>query len=138
MADDFFDDESWAGTPGHVLHDALASRRHARLTREQPLLWRDPGTRRTLLRLPFGRVPVPPAAAERERTTPVEESWIEILLIDPKGRPVPAQPYKIELPDGSFRSGRLDRNGRARAYGIPRGRCRVTFPDLDRRDWKLA
>ncbi len=69
--------------------------------------------------------------------TPDERlTWIEIELYDTADRPVTGQRYRITLPDGSTREGRLDGRGFARIDGIDPGTCRVTFPDLHKGDWK--
>jgi hypothetical protein len=76
--------------------------------------------------------PVAPAAIEK-RT-----SWIEIELVDEEGRPVARERYRVELPGGSIREGRLDVNGLARIDGIEPGTCKISFPDLDARKWQRA
>ena len=62
-------------------------------------------------------------------------TWIEIVLVDEKGRPVPNERYRLVLPDGSTRAGQLDENGFQRVDGIEAGICDVTFPDIDGREW---
>lgn len=66
---------------------------------------------------------------------PVERKvdWIEIALVDAGRRPIPHERYRIEAPDGSVREGTLDGAGRAREERLDPGRCRVTFPDIERR-----
>jgi type VI secretion system secreted protein VgrG len=65
--------------------------------------------------------------------------WIEIELIDERGKPVPGEHYRITLPDGTtLAEGRLDDKGRARVDGIDPGMCKVTFPELDRTTWRPA
>jgi type VI secretion system secreted protein VgrG len=79
--------------------------------------------------------PPPPEPAPQEVTT-----WIEIVLLteaEPR-RPMANQRYRIELPDGSIRQGRLDANGKARLEGIDPGTCKVSFPDLDASSWHKA
>jgi hypothetical protein len=56
--------------------------------------------------------------------------WIIIRLRDEDGHPLDGQPYVLTLPDGSELNGTLDREGRARHDGIPKGQCKVTFPGL--------
>jgi hypothetical protein len=66
-------------------------------------------------------------------------AWIAIELVDQDGEPVPDQPYKVELPNGSSRTGNLDSQGKARIEGIdPPGTCKISFPELDAADWKAA
>ena len=67
-----------------------------------------------------------------------EKTWIQIELIDEKGKPVPNEPYRIELTDGSVQTGQLDDEGKARHEGIDPGTCKVTFPNIDAKEWKAA
>ena len=67
-----------------------------------------------------------------------EKTWIQIELIDDKGKPVPNEPYRIELTDGSVQTGQLDDEGKARHEGIDPGTCKVTFPNIDAKEWKAA
>lgn len=62
--------------------------------------------------------------------------WVEIELLDEHGKPVPSEPYRIELPDGSVTEGSTDDRGRARVDGIDPGNCKISFPLLDQRSWK--
>lgn len=76
-----------------------------------------------------------------ERVAPREEkTWVAIGLVtdDDPPRPVPSKRYRIELPDGSVIEGSLDGNGLARITGIDPGDCKVSFPDLDAKDWRRA
>lgn len=72
-----------------------------------------------------------PGGTPEERLT-----WIEIELVDTDGRPAPGQRYRITLPDGEVREGRLDAQGLARVEGIDPGACEVTFPDFHEDDWR--
>jgi hypothetical protein len=63
-------------------------------------------------------------------------TWIEIELLDAAEHPMAGQRYRLTLPDGSVRDGRLDARGFARVDGFDPGTCQVTFPDLDRREWR--
>lgn len=83
-------------------------------------------------RTPTNAVPRKPEAEEPTK------SWIEIELLDDKGKPVAGEAYKIQLPDGSTVSGSLDANGRARVDGIDPGSCQVTFPNIHQDEWKAA
>ncbi len=66
----------------------------------------------------------------------IQKTWIEIELLDPKGKPVPSERYRIQAPDGTFHNGTLDSNGRARLTDIDRGECVVSFPDIDGNEWQ--
>ena len=76
----------------------------------------------------------PPPASSLATTK--GKTFIEFRMIDKAGKPVPGLAYKIELPDGTSRTGVLDANGRARFDGIEPGECRITFPNLDKDVWK--
>jgi hypothetical protein len=86
-------------------------------------------------------VRVPPRPVETgdpapfQRPPPVDRKvdWIEIALVDGGRRPIPHERYRIEAPGGSVREGTLDGAGRAREERLDPGRCRVTFPDIERR-----
>ena len=65
-------------------------------------------------------------------------SWIEILLRDRKGRPIPGEKYQVKLPDGSIEDGVLDAHGHAEYYGINPGTCEVSFPNIPDEKWDLA
>jgi N-acetylmuramoyl-L-alanine amidase len=74
--------------------------------------------------------PAPPAPPRRART------FVAIRLLREGGEPVPHHRFRLELPDGGLRHGALDCAGFARIDGIESGRCGVTFPELDRGDWR--
>jgi hypothetical protein len=61
--------------------------------------------------------------------------WLEIVLLDSADRPVPNSPFIVEQPGGAVHKGTLDQNGKARLEGIPRGSCKVSFPDFDKADF---
>lgn len=65
-----------------------------------------------------------------------KKHWIEIALVDEKGKPVPGESYKIRLPNGEIVTGNLDSRGLARIDGIDPGTCKVNFPDFDRKAWR--
>lgn len=77
----------------------------------------------------------PKSQEEREK----KKSWIEIAMVDEKGKPVTGMPYKITLPDGeTVAQGTLDEKGLARVDGIEPGSCKITFPTLDKEAWEKA
>jgi uncharacterized Zn-binding protein involved in type VI secretion len=80
--------------------------------------------------------PTVPAAVPVAVEPPIKTAWVEIELVDEEGKPVPGEEYRIELPDGSIRQGRLNDKGKARLEGIDSGNCLVTFPYLDDTSWQ--
>ena len=76
----------------------------------------------------------PQTDEEREQKT----SWIEIELVDEQGKPVPGEPFKMTLPDGSVFPGTLNEKGCYRLKGIDPGTCQITFPKLDKDAWEKA
>jgi type VI secretion system secreted protein VgrG len=83
--------------------------------------------------------PHQPSAGSPSSTDPQKKKhWIEVLLKDEDGKPVPGEPYQIVLPDGSTAaSGTLDEKGFARVDDIEDpGSCKVLFPQRDKQAWK--
>ena len=79
------------------------------------------------------------AAAEAEEPAADKaKTFIALQLVDQDGKPVPGERYVIKLPDGTPKEGKLDDQGKARLDGIDPGTCKITFPDLDRRETKNA
>jgi hypothetical protein len=66
------------------------------------------------------------------------KTWVEIELLGMDGSPIPGEAYKVTLPDGAVKEGRLDDRGRARVDNIDPGQCEVTFPALDEEAWEPA
>lgn len=70
----------------------------------------------------------PPEAPEPEPVT----AWIEVELLTREHRPVAGEKYRIVLPDGAIREGRLDAQGKTRQEGFDPGTCHISFPELRR------
>jgi phage protein D len=64
--------------------------------------------------------------------------FVEIELVDDKGKPVGGAAFRIELPDGAIVEGRVDHQGCARVDGVDPGTCQITFPGLDAGEWDKA
>lgn len=65
-----------------------------------------------------------------------EKTWIEVVLLDSDDKPVANAAYRITLPSGEKRTGRLDDKGFVRIEGIEEGgTCDVEFPEVDGREW---
>jgi len=70
-----------------------------------------------------------------EEPPPQEEpSFIDILLTDEEGNPVPGERYRVTDSKDNVHEGSLDANGRAHVI-VPKGECEVTFPNLDDDAW---
>lgn len=70
---------------------------------------------------------------------PEQDHWIQITLLDDTDQPVPNQAYKVELPGGEIREGRLDAQGLAYIGGLKvGGSCKVCFPQIDAKEWRAA
>jgi hypothetical protein len=57
-----------------------------------------------------------------------KKTWIELKVIDERGRPKAWLDYEVTLPDQTIVTGSLDRNGFSRIEDIPSGTCKVRFP----------
>ena len=75
------------------------------------------------------------AAAVASQKQDVQD-FIEVVLKDDTGNPVPNERYRLKMPDGSIKEGRVDANGKARFDGLKPGSCQVSFPNLGDGDWK--
>ncbi len=58
------------------------------------------------------------------------KDYVDIVLTNQNGTPIPDQDYVLYMPDGSQRKGKLDKTGRAMERNVPPGDCRVEFPNL--------
>jgi hypothetical protein len=76
--------------------------------------------------------PVPRPAPQKA------QAWVAIELVGEDGKPIPGARYRLLLPDGSIREGRLDSRGTVHVDGIVPGQCKVSFPDLDAEAWAPA
>ncbi len=73
-----------------------------------------------------------------EKKKEEEITWVGLELKDKDGKPVPNESYEVKLADGSIRSGKLDKDGKARLAGVKPGSCEVRFPKIDKKEWKKA
>lgn len=56
-------------------------------------------------------------------------SFIEITVVDSRGEPICGRPYRLHMPDGSVREGRLGDDGTIRFDGIDPGLCTLELPE---------
>jgi len=81
----------------------------------------------------------PAPAGSSEPAEEREDHWIGVELVEDGGNPVPDEPYKVKLPDGTIQSGRLDSEGRARIEGITEsGQAEISFPGIHGDEWKAV
>ena len=77
--------------------------------------------------------------ASKPQEKPKEKkAWIEIILVDNEGKPMPNVKYRITPPGGAPVEGRLNEHGQAGLFQIEPGNCKITFPDLDKDAWEDA
>ncbi len=88
--------------------------------------------RAPLLRLtpPRGRAEASSSAAAEETAPAALLSDIAIQLVNPSGHAIAGEPFRITLSDGREESGKLDARGLARFGSLPRGSCKISFPEL--------
>lgn len=75
-------------------------------------------------------------APEKEKQQ--EKTWIEIVLVDMDSKPVPNERYRVKLPGGEVKEGRLNSYGQAGFYELNPGSCKISFPDLDTEAWESS
>ena len=78
----------------------------------------------------------PPVIAPAKQEEPKKKTWIEIMLVDMEGKPVPGVRYRITAPTGEISEGTLNEFGQTGVYQIDPGNCKVTFPELDAEAWE--
>lgn len=65
--------------------------------------------------------PITPSQLRRFK----EQSWLEVVLVDTDGFPVPAQNFAVDLPDARKQALITDGRGALRVDSIPSGDCRL-------------
>jgi len=80
--------------------------------------------------------PFKPPKTDEEKAK--KKSWIEIAMVGEDKKPIPGEPYRVTLPDGTVAEGTLDDKGVARVEGFDPGTCQITFPGRDQDAWKKA
>ncbi len=76
------------------------------------------------------------SSAPPNKVSDTKKHWIEIVLVDREGKPVPGENYAVTVPGGQVITGSLNDKGRARIDGIDAGNCKVTFPNVDKDCWE--
>ena len=88
---------------------------------------------------PVTQAPTPVTVApapEKKDEKQKEKTWVEIVLVDMEGKPVPGVRYRVKLPGGEVKEGNLNSYGQAGFYELDPGSCKVTFPELDEEAWE--
>ena len=70
------------------------------------------------------------AAGGGEDSEEEETHKVDILLKDSKGKAVANEPFKVKFDDGSTKSGRTDKDGKATLKDVPAGNCEITFTKI--------
>jgi hypothetical protein len=86
----------------------------------------------------IGTIPDEPelVAPEPVQNEIVDTHGVMIELIDAEGNPVPGEPFRIKLPDGSIITDTLDDEGKAHITGIEQpSTCQVCFYKRDAAIW---
>jgi hypothetical protein len=60
------------------------------------------------------------------------KTWVAIRLVDDEGNPIAGQQYRLLLPDGSPKEGKLDDSGEVWVENIDAGKCEVSFSQLEK------
>jgi len=68
---------------------------------------------------------------EQKKETKQELTWVSFQLVDEDGKPMGGVQYRLTLPDGGVREGKLDSGGFLQVDGITAGQCKLSFPDLE-------
>jgi hypothetical protein len=67
-----------------------------------------------------------------------QKTFVGIRLVDDDGNLLMEQEYKLGLPGGGVKQGKLDESAEAWAYQIDPGQCPVEFPNLDKHEWPAS
>ena len=86
----------------------------------------------------YGSAKVKPFKKATDEGKDEKKAWIEVVLVDDAGDPVPGEAVEIEMADGSKASGTTDDKGLVRVDGLEPGSCKVSFPRLDKDAWEPA
>lgn len=77
----------------------------------------------------------PPVAEDKKDEE--KKAWIEIILVDMDGNPMPGVKYRITPPGGGeTKEDYLNEYGQGGYYEIEPGTCKIAFPDLDKDAWE--
>lgn len=129
-----------------ALAQAIAGRRPGQSHRFRAADIMDAFARGTWVLLPIA-LPYAPAQAAAEVVESVArqllsartvKTWVEMEVVDEDGRPMPGLDYTCMLPDGTMRSGKLDKDGKVRFDGIDPGNCAFMLPTLAPDAWRRA
>jgi type VI secretion system secreted protein VgrG len=76
----------------------------------------------------------PPSGSSSVKQLASEENpraVVAFTVADSDGNPVANEPFRVELPDGTVKSGRTDASGGAKVPGSKEGNAKVYFPRID-------
>jgi hypothetical protein len=75
---------------------------------------------------------------ENNKEKKKEPAWVAVKLVDEDGKPIGGTRYRVLLPNGQVRDGKLDSQGHARLEGLTEGSYKISFPDFDSKAWKAG
>ncbi len=83
--------------------------------------------------LPTIPTPIPPEKQYKKEKKKwwKRKVWVEFELVDQDDKSVPNEWYRIEFSDGKVLDGILDGKGNMRLETIPKGSCKISFPNFD-------
>lgn len=78
-----------------------------------------------------------PAPVKEQRKKELEKTWIEFRVVRSRDQaPVPGARYRLELADGTVRTGAADAEGVIYEKGIEPGSAKVTLLEYERDEWR--
>lgn len=60
-----------------------------------------------------------------------EKTFLEFQLLNDREQPIANEKFMLTLPDGRIINGMLDDTGRVHLPNVPRGTCKINFPELE-------
>src|SRR5215475_2617613 len=73
-----------------------------------------------------------------DRSQRKPKAWVAVQLLDQSGNPAANERYHLVLPDGTVMDGSLNDSGEVWIGEIDPGQCRISFPDIDSKEWTAA
>jgi len=65
----------------------------------------------------------------------VKQTWLNVIIKDDEGKPVPNQKFVVTFDNGHSIKGQVNENGFAHLDPVPEGKHQIELLDVDRREW---